>query len=72
MSLVKLTITRKRFTMKVTDEMRKAVKRLRSENDFPEDFKWWRRDHELYMRLDEKTVYAIHTTGMVTVYKEGA
>jgi len=57
--------------MKVTDEMRKAVKRVRSENDFPADFKWWERDHELYMRLDDKTVYAVHTSGMVTVYKEG-
>ena len=58
--------------MKVTDEMRKAVRRVRSENDFPEDFKWWERGNELYMRLDEKTVYAIHISGMVTVYKEEA
>lgn len=70
MSLVKLTITRKRFTMKITDEMRRAVKRVRSENDFPVDFEWWERDHELYMRLDEKTVYAVHTSGVVTLYKQ--
>ena len=57
--------------MKVTDEMRKAVTRVRSENDFPADFKWWERGNELYMRLDDKTVYAIHTSGIVTVYKEG-
>jgi len=70
-SLIKLTITRKRFTMKVTDEMRKAIRRVRSENDFPEDFKWWERGSEVYMRLDEKTVYAVHISGLVTVYKEG-
>ena len=55
-----------------SDEMRKAVRRVRSENEFPEDFKWWERGSEVYMRLDEKpTVYAVHSSGLVTVYAEG-
>jgi len=58
--------------MIATKEMQDAVKRIRTENDFPADFKWWETDHELYMRLDEKTVFAVHTSGMVTVHKEGA
>ena len=58
--------------MKITSEMKASVKRVRAENDFPADFKWWERGHELYMRLDDKTVYAIHTNGLVTVHKIGA
>ena len=57
--------------MNITSEMKASVKRVRAENDFPADFKWWERGNELYMRLDEKTVYAVHISGMVTVYKEG-
>jgi len=58
--------------MNVTNEMRETVKRLKAENDFPVDFKWWQSDNELYMRLNESTVYAIHISGLVTVYKIGA
>ena len=58
--------------MKITSKMKASVKRVRAENDFPADFKWWERGNELYMRLDDKTVYAIHTNGLVTVHKIGA
>ena len=58
--------------MKITSKMKASVKRVRAENDFPADFKWWERGNELYMRLNDKTVYAIHTRGLVTVHKIGA
>ena len=58
--------------MNITSEMKASVKRLRAENDFPKNFKWWERGNELYMRLNESTVYAIHTSGLVTVHKIGA
>jgi hypothetical protein len=58
--------------MKITSEMQESVKRVRADNDFPADFKWWERGDELYMRLNESTVYAIHASGLVTVHKIGA
>ena len=57
--------------MRLTDEMLESIKRVRAENDFPEDFDFWGGSRELYLRLDEKTVYAVHSSGLVTVHKTG-
>ena len=52
--------------MNITKEMKESIKRIRSENDFPETFKWWETDHEVWIRLNEDTVFAVHTSGIVT------
>ena len=57
--------------MRLTDEMLEAIKRVRKENEFPEDFDFWGGSREIYLRLDENTVYAIHSSGLVTVHKAG-
>jgi len=57
--------------MKLTDAMLESLKRVRAENEFPKDFDFWGGKHELYLRLDENTVYAVHTSGIVTEHKTG-
>lgn len=57
--------------MKLTDAMLESLKRVRTENEFPTDFDFWGGSRELYLRLDENTVYAVHASGLVTVHKTG-
>ena len=57
--------------MRLTDAMLESIKRVRAENDFSEDFDFWGGHNELYLRLDENTVYAVHTSGAVTAHKTG-
>lgn len=57
--------------MKLTGEMIESLKRVRAENDFPEGFDVWGGHNELYLRLDANTVYAVHTSGIVTEHKTG-
>ena len=52
--------------MNITSEQKKAVDRIRRENTFPTDFNWWVQDNEVFLRLDGKTVFGVHTSGMVT------
>ena len=52
--------------MNVTVEQRQAIERILSDYSLPVDFKWWLNDNELFLRLDEKTVIAVHSSGMIT------
>jgi len=52
--------------MKITKDMKESINRVRSDNVFPEDFKWWATEHEVCLRLNQNTVFAIHTSGIVT------
>jgi len=52
--------------MNITSEQKKAVDRIRKENTFPTDFKWWVQGSEVFLRLDKKTVFGVHTSGVVT------
>jgi hypothetical protein len=52
--------------MNITSEQKKAVDRIRRENTFPIDFKWWIQGNEVFLRLDEKTVFGVHASGVVT------
>ena len=52
--------------MKITRDMKESIKRIRAENAFPESFKWWETEHEVWIRLNEDTVFAVHTSGIVT------
>ena len=52
--------------MNITSEQKKAGDRIRRKNTFPTDFKWWAQGNEVFLRLDEKTVFGVHTSGMVT------
>lgn len=52
--------------MNITSEQKKAVDRVRRENTFPADFNWWVQCNEVFLRLDDKTVFGVHTSGMVT------
>jgi len=52
--------------MKITKEMKESINRVRSENNFPDNFKWWETDHEVWIRLNKNTVFAVHTSGIVT------
>jgi len=52
--------------MNITSEQKKAVGRIRRENTFPADFKWWVQGSEVFLRLDGKTVFGVHASGMVT------
>ena len=42
--------------MKITRDMKESIKRIRAENAFPESFKWWETEHEVWIRLNEDTV----------------
>ena len=52
--------------MNVTVEQRQAVESILSDYSLPVDFKWWLKDNELFLRLDEKTVLAVHSSGTIT------
>ena len=52
--------------MNITSEQKKAVDRIRRENTFPADFNWWAQGNEVFLRLDEKTVFGVHVSGVVT------
>ncbi len=56
--------------MNITSEQKKAVDRILRENTFPADFKWWVQGNEVFLRLDGKTVFGVHTTGVVTEHIE--
>jgi|TARA_B110000879_G_scaffold206044_1_gene287391 predicted DNA binding CopG/RHH family protein len=56
----------------MTEEQTKAINRVMEEYAFPEEFNYWKKDHEIIMRLDESTLIAIHTSGVVTEHKQGA
>lgn len=56
--------------MNITSEQKKAVDRISRENTFPADFKWWVQGNEVFLRLDEKTVFGVHASGMVTKHIE--
>ena len=52
--------------MKVTMEQKNSVNQLKQENNFPSDFNWWVKDNDIYLRLNETTVFAVHNSGTVT------
>ena len=56
----------------MTEEQTKAISRVMEEYAFPEEFNYWKKDQEIIMRLDESTLIAIHTSGVVTEHKQGA
>ena len=56
----------------MTEEQTKAINRVMEEYAFPEEFNYWKKDQEIIMRLDESTLIAIHTSGVVTEHKQGA
>ena len=52
--------------MKVTMEQKNSVNQLKQENNFPSDFNWWVKDNDIYLRLNETTVFAVNNSGTVT------
>ena len=47
-------------------EQKNSVNQLKQENNFPSDFNWWVKDNNIYLRLNETTVFAVHNSGTVT------
>lgn len=58
--------------MEATDEQRKAVEQIRKDYALPTDLRWWVRDSELFLRLDERTVFGVHSSGMITKHINNA
>jgi hypothetical protein len=58
--------------MKATDEQRKAVEQIRKDYTLPTDLRWWVRDNELFLRLDERTIFGVHSSGMITKHINNA
>ena len=58
--------------MEATDEQRKAVEQIRQDYALPTDLRWWVRDSELFLRLDERTVFGVHSSGMITKHINNA
>ena len=47
-------------------EQKNSVNQLKQENNFPSDFNWWVKDNDIYLRLNETTVFAVNNSGTVT------
>ena len=64
----KLTATTQRGDV-MTEAQSKAIHTVMADYDFPENFNFWKKDHEIIMELNESTLIAVHTSGVVTEHK---
>lgn len=53
----------------MTEAQTTAINKVMEEYDFPEEFNYWKKGREVILRLDESTLVAVHTSGVVTVHK---
>ena len=53
----------------MTEAQSKAIHTVMADYDFPENFNFWKKDHEIIMELNESTLIAVHTSGVVTEHK---
>ena len=52
----------------ITPQQKKAVNELKQKYSFRENFKWWvlKSNNELFLRLDDHTVFGVHPSGLIT------
>lgn len=52
----------------ITPQQKIAVNELKQKHSFREKFKWWvlKSNNELFLRLDDHTVFGVHPSGLIT------
>ena len=52
----------------ITPQQKIAVNELKQKHSFRENFKWWvlKSNNELFLRLDDHTVFGVHPSGLIT------
>ena len=52
----------------ITPQQKIAVHGLKQKYSFRENFKWWvlKSNNELFLRLDDHTVFGVHPSGLIT------
>jgi hypothetical protein len=52
----------------ITPQQKIAVNELKQKYSFRENFKWWvlKSNNELFLRLDDHTVFGVHPSGLIT------
>ena len=52
----------------ITPQQKIVVNELKQKYSFRENFKWWvlKSNNELFLRLDDHTVFGVHPSGLIT------